>query len=162
MSRPSTRRMTAGVLLGAVLGLGPMVLSATGQVSPPESPPTTSTTVPPSSQAVPIGSTWYANGQNTQSGPVGTTIRAFGMAALRNIPYRLVLGGGDPGKACVTTAQVLNPTPRYANTSGFIAMTVGVVPPGTAPGTYKLCFEDSSPSNFTGTAGATFTVLASP
>ena len=160
MSRLSTRRMIAGVLFGAVLGLGPTVLSATGQVSPPESPPTT-TTVPPS-QAVPIGSTWYANGQNTQSGPVGTTIRAFGVAALRNVAYRLVLGSGDPGKACVNTVQVLNPSSRFANTSGFVAMTVGVVQPGIAPGTYKLCFEDSSPGNFTGTAGGTFTVLASP
>jgi len=159
MSRPSTRRMIAGVLFGAVLGLGPMVLSATGQT--PESPPTTTTTAP-SSQAAPVGSTWYSNGTTAQSGPAGSTIRAFASGAFPNVAYRLVLGSGDPGKACVTTVQVVNPTLRFANSNGFISTTIGTVQPGTPPGTYKLCFEDSSSGNFTGTAGATFTVLAPP
>lgn len=165
MSRPSTRRMTAGVLLGAVLGLGPTVLAATGQMSPPESPPVsppTSTTVVPERQAVPIGGTWYADGQNAKFGPVGSTIRAFATGAVLDVPYRLVLGGGDPGSACVTTAQVLNPTTRFADSTGFLSITVGTVRDGIAPGTYKLCFEDSSSGNLTGTSGATFTVLPSP
>lgn len=161
MSRRSTRRMTAGVLLGAALGIGPALLAATGQTPPPASPPTTTTT-PPAPQAIPAGSTWYADGSNAQSGPAGTTIRAYAASAFQNIAYRLVLGSGDLGRACVTTVAVLNPTFRFANTSGFISMTVATVPPGIAPGTYQLCFEDSSPANLTGTAGATFTVVGSP
>lgn len=106
------------------------------------------------------GSTWYSDGLISHAGAPGTQISAYAVGAFTNVPYRLVLGTGDASHACATTVQVLNPALRYANSRGFISTTVGSVGPGLAPGTYKLCFEDSSSGNSTGTGGATFTVLA--
>lgn len=112
----------------------------------------------PGQTAIVAGSTWYANGDKTASGPVGTAIRAYAVGALQNVPYRLVLGTGAGDKACTSTVQVLNATVVFAGPSGLIGRVTGTVAPGIAPGTYKLCFEDSSAGNFTGTGGATFTV----
>ena len=110
--------------------------------------------------AVVSGSTWYSNGAKTRTGPVGTAIQAYAVGALPNVPYRLVLGTGAADKACVTTVQVLNPTIVFAGSTGLIGRVSGTVQAGIAPGTYKLCFEDSSTGNYTGTGGATFTVTA--
>jgi uncharacterized protein YkwD len=110
--------------------------------------------------AVVSGSTWYSNGAKTRSGPVGTVIQAYAVGAIANVPYRLVLGTGSSDKACATTVQVLNPTIVFAGSTGVIGRVSGTVQAGIAPGTYKLCFEDSSTGNFTGTGGATFTVTA--
>jgi uncharacterized protein YkwD len=110
--------------------------------------------------AVVAGSTWYSNGAKTRSGPVGTAIQAYAVGALANVPYRLVLGTGAADTACATTVQVLNPTVVFAGSTGVIGRVGGTVQAGIAPGTYKLCFEDSSTGNFTGTGGATFTVTA--
>jgi uncharacterized protein YkwD len=114
----------------------------------------------PAQSAVVAGSTWYSNGDKARSGPVGTTIRAYAVGALPGVPYRLVLGTGPSDKACVTTAQVVNPTVVFAGPSQLIGTVTGTVQAGIAPGTYKLCFEDSSSGNHTGTGGATFTVTA--
>lgn len=108
--------------------------------------------------AIVSGSTWYSSGAKTAAGPVGTTIRAYAVGAQPNVPYRLVLGTGAADKACATTVQVLNPTIVFAGPSGLIGRVTGTVVAGIAPGTYKLCFEDSSTGNFTGTGGATFAV----
>ncbi|HWI04283.1 MAG TPA: CAP domain-containing protein [Acidimicrobiales bacterium] len=108
--------------------------------------------------AVVQGSTWYSNGTKARTGPAGTTIQAYAVGAIPNVPYRLVLGTGPPDKACVTTVQVLNPTVVFAGDNGLIGRVTGTVQAGIAPGTYKLCFEDSSAGNYTGTGGATFTV----
>ena len=110
--------------------------------------------------AVVAGATWYSNGAKTRTGPPGTTIQAYAVGALVNVPYRLVLGTGPEDKACVTTVQVLNPTVVFAGPNGVIGRVSGTVQAGIAPGTYKLCFEDSSTGNYTGTGGATFTVTA--
>ena len=110
--------------------------------------------------AVVAGSTWYSNGAKTSSGPVGTVIQAYAVGALANVPYRLVLGTGSSSLACATTVQVLNPTVVFAGPNGVIGRVSGTVQPGIAPGTYRLCFEDSSTGNYTGTGGATFTVTA--
>ncbi|HET7719049.1 MAG TPA: CAP domain-containing protein, partial [Acidimicrobiales bacterium] len=110
--------------------------------------------------AVVSGSTWYSNGSKTRSGPVGTAIQAYAVGAIPNVPYRLVLGTGAADKACVTTVQVINPTIVFAGSNGIIGRVSGTVQAGLAPGTYKLCFEDSSTGNYTGTGGATFTVTA--
>lgn len=110
--------------------------------------------------AVVSGSTWYSNGAKTRSGPVGTPIQAYAVGAIANVPYRLVLGTGPGDKACVTTVQVINPTVVFAGSTGVIGRVSGTVQAGIAPGTYKLCFEDSSTGNYTGTGGATFTVTA--
>ena len=109
------------------------------------------------STAVVQGSTWYSNGSKTGSGPNGTTISAYAVGAAQNVPYRLVLGTGPTGKACATTVQVLNPTIVFAGANGLIGRVTGTVQ-GVAPGTYRLCFEDSSAGNYIGTGGATFTV----
>ncbi|HEV3498020.1 MAG TPA: CAP domain-containing protein [Actinomycetes bacterium] len=110
--------------------------------------------------AVVAGSTWYSDGTKTRSGPVGTVIQAYAVGALTNVPYRLVLGTGSSSQACATTVQVLNPTVVFAGPNGVIGRVSGTVQPGIAPGTYRLCFEDSSTGNYTGTGGATFTVTA--
>jgi hypothetical protein len=120
------------------------VYTITGPAAPPE--------------AIVAGSTWYSDGGRAKSGPVGTTISARAVGAVPNVPYRLVLGIGDPTLACTTVVQVLNPTVLYASPSGRIGTTTGTVQAGLPPGTYKLCFEDASPANATGTGGATFTV----
>lgn len=106
------------------------------------------------------GSTWHTTGTKGRSGPVGTTIRAYAVGAIPNVPYRLVLGTGTSDKACVTTVQVLNPNVVFAGANGLIGTVTGTVQAGIGPGTYKLCFEDSSSGNITGTGGATFTVTA--
>lgn len=112
------------------------------------------------SRAVVAGSTWYSNGTKTRTGPAGTVLQAYAVGALPNVPYRLVLGTGTESQACATTVQVLNPTIVFAGPNGLIGRVSGTVQAGIAPGTYKLCFEDSSTGNSTGTGGATFTVTA--
>lgn len=92
----------------------------------------------------------------------GPQIAVYAAGAILNQAYTLVLGDAGPdghaAHACMRTLQVLNPTLRYANSSGFISTTVGTVTYST-PGTYEVCFKDNGPQNTTGTAGATFTVL---
>ena len=104
------------------------------------------------------GSAWYSDGTRAKSGPVGTVIAAYAVNAHANIPYKLVLGTGAPDRACQTIVQVLNPTTVFAGPTGLIGRVTGTVQPGIPPGLYKLCFEDSSTGNLTGTGGATFTV----
>lgn len=106
--------------------------------------------------AVVSGSTWYSNGAKARSGPAGTVVQAYAVGALANVPYRLVLGTGAADKACATVVQVLNPTIVFAGPTGIIGRVTGTVQ--ASPGTYKLCFEDSSTGNLTGTGGTTFTV----
>lgn len=152
MKRLPLSRMTVGVLVGAIAGLVPTVLVAVGEDSPPSSPPVV--TGPANVQ----GSSWYADGTRAKAGPPGTPIAAYAVNTFPNVPYRLVLGLGGPGKACEAIAQWVNPNIVYAGPSGLIGRVSGTVPLGTLPGTYKLCFEDTSTGNFTGTGGTTFTV----
>ena len=109
------------------------------------------------------GSTWYSDGTRAKSGPVGTQIRAYATGAIQGVPYNLVLGGagntGHDTHACMVTFDTLNPTNVFAGPTGIIGTVRGTVHVGTAPGTYQLCFKDSSPNNSTGTGGATFTVI---
>ena len=109
------------------------------------------------------GSTWYSDGTRQKSGPVGTTIRAYATGAIEGVPYILVLGGagssGHATHACMETVDVLNPNNVFAGANGLIGTVRGTVHAGTAPGTYQLCFKDSTPNNSTGTGGATFTVI---
>lgn len=110
----------------------------------------------------PVGSTWYSDGTQHKQGAPGTVVRVYATGAFQNLAYTLVLGeAGDPGHgghACMETVDVLNPTTRFANASGFISTTVGTIH-HTVPGAYQLCFKDNTPANSTGTPGATFTVL---
>jgi len=111
----------------------------------------------------PVGGTWYADGSTSKSGPAGTVVRVFASGAFPDLAYTLVLGdaGPTPGHgdhACMRTVDVLNPTPRFATTTGFISTTVGTVHLSTT-GTYQLCFKDNSLANTTGTSGASFTVI---
>jgi hypothetical protein len=119
---------------------------------------TTVGATPTPGPAVVSGSTWYTDGSKTKSGPAGSQIQAYAVAALQNVPYRLVLGTGPADRACSTIVAVLNQATLIVGPNGLLGRTTGAVPPGLAPGTYKLCFEDSSTGNFTGTGGATFTV----
>ena len=110
------------------------------------------------------GSTWYSDGTRSKSGTVGTSIRAYATGAVQGVPYQLVLGndGGDPGHAshaCMVAVDVLNTATVFAGPSGLIGTVRGTVHAGTPVGPYQLCFKDSSPSNSTGTGGATFTVI---
>ena len=152
MKRLPLSRMMIGVLVGALAGLVPTVLVAVGEDSPPSSPPVV--TGPAQVQ----GSTWYSDGTKDKAGPPGTRITAYAVNAFPTVPYRLVLGLGAPGKACEAIAQWINPTIVFAGPNGLIGRVTGLVPLDTPPGTYKLCFEDSSTGNFTGTGGTTFTV----
>ena len=120
---------------------------------------TTSTSTPPVAGAVVAGSTWYSDGTKAQAGSEGAPITAYAAGALKNVPYRLVLGTGSPAHACTTVLQVVNQTIVYAGPTGLIGRVSGTLQPGLAAGTYKLCFEDASSGNSTGTGGATFTVL---
>jgi hypothetical protein len=152
MKRLPLSRLAIGVLAGALAGLVPTVLVAVGEDSPPDSPPVVT------GPAVVQGSTWYSDGTKAKSGPPGTRIAAYASNAFANVPYRLVLGLGSSGKACEAPAQWINPTIVFAGPDGLIGRVSGTVPLDTVPGTYKLCFEDSSTGNLTGTGGATFTV----
>lgn len=153
MKRLPLSRMTIGVVIGALAGLVPTALVAVGEDSPPNSPPTVT------GPAIVQGSTWYSDGTKTKAGKPGTRISAYAVNALENVPYRLVLGLGADDKACEAPAQWINPTVVFAGPSGLIGRVRGTVPIGTLPGIYKLCFQDSSNGNFTGTGGATFIVL---
>lgn len=156
MKRLPLSRMTIGVLAGALIGLVPTVLVAVGEDSPPSSPPVVT------GPAIVQGNTWYSDGTKDKSGFPGTQISAYAVNAFTDVPYRLVLGLGASGKACEAIAQWVNPTVVFAGPSKLIGRVTGTVPAGTLPGTYKLCFEDSSTGNFTGTGGTTFTVLEPP
>ena len=118
----------------------------------------TSTTLPPTGPAVVSGSTWYSDGSRTKSGPAGTQVQAYAVGALQNVPYRLVLGTGAGDRACASIVATLNQATLFAGPSRLLGRTTGTIPTGLTPGTYKLCFEDSSTGNLTGTGGATFTV----
>ena len=109
------------------------------------------------------GSTWYSDGTRSKSGPPGTQVTARATGAIQGVPYHLVLGdlGTEPGHsthACMRTLDILNPAVVFAGPSGLIGNVRGTVHL-TTPGTYQLCFKDSSPNNSTGTGGASFTVI---
>jgi hypothetical protein len=110
----------------------------------------------------PVGSTWYSDGTQSKQGGPGTVVRVYATGAFQNVAYTLVLGeagdAGHMGHACMVTVDVLNPTTRFATSSGFLSTTVGTVH-RSVPGTYQLCFKDNSPENSTGTPGASFTVI---
>jgi hypothetical protein len=156
LKRPALSRMTIGVLAGALLGLVPTVLVAVGEDSPPGSPPVVT------GPAVVQGSTWYTDATKSRFGFPGTQISAYAVNTTPGVPYRLVLGLGGPGTACEAIAKWVNPTVVFAGPAGLIGRVTGTIPADTLAGTYRLCFEDSSPGNFTGTGGATFTVLEPP
>lgn len=103
------------------------------------------------------GATWYVDGTNTRTGSVGAVVRAYAVAAFTDLAYQMVLATSD----CTTTVAVLNPTPRFAGSNGFIATTQGQVPIGTPPGVYTICFKTSTTAN-TATAPLTFTLQNGP
>jgi hypothetical protein len=112
---------------------------------------------------VAAGSTWYSDGSRTKSGQPGTQITARATGAFTGVPYHLVLGdmGTEPGHndhACMRTLDILNPAVVFAGPSGLIGNVRGTVHL-TTPGTFQLCFKDSSTLNSTGTGGASFTIL---
>lgn len=111
----------------------------------------------------PVGSTWYSDGTQSKQGQPGTVVRVYATGGFQNLAYTLVLGdqgpqGGHSTHACMRTLEVLNPTARFANASGFISTTVGTVN-YSVPGVYQVCFKDNTVNNSTGTPGATFTVV---
>ena len=105
------------------------------------------------------GSTWYADGTRTASGPAGTVIRAYATNALANVPYQLVTGRSTTTSApCSLDLVAVNATVVYASDSGLIGRVTGTV--NRLPGTYQICFAQIDP--ITGsravTGGGTFTV----
>ncbi len=108
---------------------------------------------PTSTKPAIAGSAWYANGTNTASGPAGAAVQAYAVKAVQNVPFRLVLATAG----CTNTVAALNQTTLYAGPSGLIGKVRGVIPLGTSPGSYVVCFRSlSGPPTATG--GLTFTV----
>lgn len=100
------------------------------------------------------GATWYLNGTNAGSGTVGATVNAYAVAAFEDVAYQLVLATSG----CNATVAVLNPTQRFANSSGFIPRTVGTIPAGVPAGNYTVCFRSTPDlAHPTVTTPATFT-----
>ena len=110
-----------------------------------------------------VGQTWLMNGATIGSGSSGTVVSAFANGAFPDLAYQMVLGHSNlpahAGHACPVTVQVLNPTIRYATSTGFISRTVGTVASTTPPGVYQLCFQEASEAHTTSTGPVAFTVL---
>jgi hypothetical protein len=100
-------------------------------------------------QAAPTiaGSTWYADGTKTKSGPAGTQITVYAVGGLQSVPYQLVLTSGGN---CANTVAVLNAAAVQAGPSGVIGRVRGTIPAGTPPGTYDVCFRHAGGTTATG------------
>ena len=108
---------------------------------------------PTSSRPVIAGSAWYSDGTQTASGTAGAVVQVYAVNAVQLVPYKLVLATA----ACVDVVGVLNDMTLYAGPSGLIGRVRGTIPPGTAPGSYVVCFRNlTGPPTATG--GLTFTV----
>lgn len=100
-------------------------------------------------QGAPViaGSTWYADGSKSQTGPAGTALTAYAVGGLQGVPYQLVLAAG--GK-CANTVAVLNAATIQVDPSGVIGRVRGTIPAGTPPGTYDICFRHNGGATATG------------
>jgi hypothetical protein len=103
-------------------------------------------------QGAPViaGSTWYADGSKSRSGPAGTAVTAYAVGGIQDVPYQLVLANGGN---CANTVAVLNATTVQAGPSGVIGRVRGTVPAGTPPGTYDICFRHGGGATATGAVG---------
>ena len=99
------------------------------------------------------GASWLADGTSSRTGPAGSSVSMFAVAAFENLAYHLVLARDSQ---CAQVVAFLNPATRFADNSGFISTTRGTVSAGTFPGTYHLCFRPDDGA--TATAAVTFTV----
>lgn len=103
--------------------------------------------VAPPPPPVIAGSTWHSDGSKSRSGPAGSEVVAYAVGGLQGVPYRLVLGSaGD----CATTVAVLNTNLVRAGPSGLIGTVRGLIPLGTPPGTYSVCFRHDGGTTATG------------
>jgi carboxypeptidase T len=107
--------------------------------------------------AVVSGSTFFVDGTSSRSGPA-TRISVFATGAEQGFTYQLVTGrdGGNAGRPCSTDVAVLNPAQKFANASGVIGMTSGVV--NRPPGTWQVCFRSTGAGAAAVTAAVTYTV----
>lgn len=102
------------------------------------------------------GTTWFSDGTSQKSGATGTTIRAYAVQAIPNIPYKLVSGKNG----CTTDITNINPNTVYAGSSGFIGTVIGTI--DRPAGNYDVCFYSQGPSVTYTTSSATFTVTKPP
>lgn len=86
------------------------------------------------------GSTWFTNGSKSATASAGGIVRNFGTGAPGGVPYRLVLGTAG----CASTVAVLNMNVITSGANGLIPTVQGTIPPGTAPGTYAVCFRSTT------------------
>jgi hypothetical protein len=86
------------------------------------------------------GSTWFSNGTKSATAAVGGVVRAFATNAPAGVPYRLVLGTAG----CASTVGLLNANTVISGTNGLIPTVQGAVPPGTAAGSYAVCFRSTT------------------
>lgn len=132
-----TMTCPSGYFCGTVSGqkrcLPPSYITPTVVQSTPTPVPTT-----PTSGTTVQGSTWYSDGSTSKSGPSGTSVSAYATGAIPNTSYKLVTGTNG----CKTDLIAVNNNIRYANSSGLISTTAGLVNRGV--GTYDLCFADTS------------------
>ncbi len=99
---------------------------------------------PGTADTLTAGSAWYSNGVNGQSGPAGTSISVYGVGLFTNVPYQLMTGRkGDSGQPCQLDLVAVNTNTRFANSSGFVSATAGIV--NRLPGTYQVCFAQVDP-----------------
>jgi len=100
------------------------------------------------------GATFYTDGTSTRTTATSTRVTVFTASAIPGWGYQLVLSRDG----CRSVALLLNSTVRYANSSGVIGPTSGVVPFGTQPGTHQICFRAASGGSVTITGPATLVV----
>jgi len=107
--------------------------------------------------AVVAGATFLADGTSARSGPA-TRISLFATGAEQGFTYQLVTGrnGGNAGQPCSTDVAVLNPAQKFANSSGVIGMTAGVI--NRPPGTWQVCFRSTGAGARAVTAAVSYTV----
>ena len=106
------------------------------------------------------GSTWYADGTTSKSGPSASVITAYASGALAGGSFKLVTGNdGGTGQPCRFAVQPVNASVRVASSRGFIPNTTGVI--NRPPGTWQVCFrQEGSADPLKVTAVTTFTVTS--
>ena len=127
-----------------VLTLVPMVAADVAVTGAAPSPPA----------PVIEGSTFFTDGTSARTAAPGARVSLFTSSGVPGVDYRLVLSRDG----CRTVVAVLNPTPRFANSSGVIGPTAGNLPVGTAPGRYQICFRAAVAGGVSVTAPVTLDV----
>jgi len=110
----------------------------------------------PGERAVLAGATFLADGTSARSGPPAR-IALFATGAEPGFAYQLVSGrDGGRNDPCSTDVVPLSGAVKYANASGVIGSTAGVLE--RPPGPWQVCFRSIGPGLRTVAAAVTYTV----